>query len=488
MRKQKKVLTVLLAVLLLSGIFGTGAYAKADAVKNVVCSMYSNGATARGFSWSTNEKSGSDVQIIKTENYSGSFKKAKTYSGECSKYRDHYTHQVVVTDLKPATKYTYRVGDAKTGIWSKTGKFTTDNKDNKFAFLTLADVQASSTENFNQAYRTAKAAWNTLPNAAFYVNLGDYVNDNTDEQWDMYFKAFSGIHRILTHVPVVGNHDGIMDGNLTGTQRSDAFKNYFCLENKGAQAPDGIYYSFDYGNAHFAVLNTNDMYPMSQGQRNWLINDMSASDAEWKIILAHRSVYSAGKNIDKPDTIIMREVLIPIIDKLGIDMVYAGHDHMYLRTAPVYGDKKTDTSYVTEMFGGKKTKFAVNPKGTVYALPSTAGTKRYSVNENAIEPILSVADKAISTQELGGCFCTTEIEGNRLVYRAYSVNDKTGKIKLIDSFAIKKTEKKESIEKTALDEGAAASIISQTVNLPTALLKMIASYLKLLVQVIKNQF
>ena len=40
---------------------------------------------------------------------------------------------------------------------------------------------------------------------------------------------------------------------------------------------------------------------------------MNSSDAQWKIILMHRACYSAGKNINKPDTVIMRKRLLPII-------------------------------------------------------------------------------------------------------------------------------------------------------------------------------
>lgn len=321
-----------------------------------------------------------------------------------------------------------------------------------------------------------------MPSADFMVNLGDYVNDNNNEQWDWYFDTFKGINNKTTHVPVAGNHDGIMDGKVTGNARLFTFSNTFCLDESKNQSLDGAYYSFDYGNVHFAVLNTNDMYPMSQAQRNWLKNDMSNTDAQWKIVFCHRSLYSAGKNIDKPDTLVLRQMLIPLMDELGIDMVYSGHDHMYLRTAPVSNDKKVKTKYVTEVYKGKSTKFALNPKGTVYALPSTAGTKRYTVNEDAISPILSVADKAFSTKKMGGCFCTTQIDGNKLIYKAYTVSDKTGKVKLVDSFAIKKTQKRESIEPTKLDDTAITTAITAPVNLAEMVVLMVASYVKLLIQ------
>lgn len=488
MRKHsKRILALLLALIMLSGSISVYAYAADNTIKNVICTMYKDGATGRGFSWATDESAGSDVQIVSTKNYDKNFSKAKTYSGTQEKYMGRYIHHVAVTTLKSGTQYAYRVGDKKTNTWSKKAVFKTDNKDKKFSFIAIADVQASSKKNFDHAYLTAKAAYNKLPNAEFYVNLGDYVNDCNNEQWDMYFRSFKGINNYMTHVPVAGNHDSIQDGKIEGQGRGFRFRNMFCLDESKNQTIDGVYYSFDYGNAHFAVLNTNDMWPMSQAQRNWLRNDMSNSNKEWKIVLGHRAFYSAGKNIDKPDTIMMRKMLIPLMDDLGIDMVYAGHDHMYLRTAPVYSEKKANTKYVTEMYNGKKTTFALNPKGTVYALPSTAGTKRYNVNEDAIDPILDVADKAISTKDIGGCFCTTEIDGNKLIYKAYTVSDKNQKVKLIDSFAIKKTEKRESIAPTNYDDTVITSMITAPINMANGIVIMLESYIKLLVQVVADR-
>lgn len=472
----KKTISVILACLMLTG--GAAVASAADnSVKNVSCTMYGDGETGRGFCWFTTGKAGTDLQLVKTDDFDGSFANAKSYSGTQNLYRRQYSHQVAVTDLLPGTSYTYRVGDAAANVWSDAKSFVTDNGDEAFKFITIADVQASSNENFAHAALTLKGALSVMPDAEFTVNLGDYVNDNTNDEWDWYFSNFAFANDILTQVPVAGNHDG----NITNKFNTNCFKNTFCLDQSKNESIEGVYYSFDYGNAHFAVLNTNDMYPMSQAQRNWLINDMSASDAQWKIILAHRSFYSAGKNINKPDTIVMRNVLLPIIDQLDIDMVYAGHDHMYLRTNQVKGDALVEgTTYVDEIYNGEKITFAVNPEGTVYTLPSTAGTKRYTVHEDAIPPVLDVAAVAETTRDRGGCFCTTEINGGKLIYKAYIVDDETQEISLIDSYAIMKTEPGKSTESN-LPDGLAITFAMYFVNFFTAIFGMLKSYFGMLI-------
>lgn len=464
--------------LLLSFSIPACAYEK-DEVKRVSVSMYGDGATGRGFCWFTEGKTNADLQIVKTDDFDGSYDNAATYTGKTTRYRGQYSHQVAVTDLEPGAAYTYRVGDAKKNVWSDDCSFLTDDGDSAFSFITIADVQAHTQENFEKSALTLKGALQTLPLAEFVVNLGDFVDDNTNEEWDWYFQSFKPYNDILTCVPVAGNHDG----NITNKLNTNCFKRTFCLDRSQNRSLEGVYYSFDYGNAHFAVLNTNDMYPMSQAQRNWLINDMTASNARWKILLMHRSLYSAGKNINKPDTIIMRNILLPIIDTLDIDLVLSGHDHMYLRTSPVKGDRRAqDLTYVTERFGNEETAFALNPDGTVYAMPSTAGAKRYTVNENAIRPILQVADVALSTRGIGGTFATTEVEDDRLIYKAYTVDDETGEIVQIDQFAIKKTEVSE-MEARHLDQSFFSSVYSCVVNFFVAIGKMAVSYLNLWKQV-----
>lgn len=479
MKKAFKIsVSFFLTAVLLFGSLSLCSFAAEDEIKRVSCTMYKDGGTGRGFCWYTSGKTDTDLQLVKCTDYDSNFSKAVSYKGETGKYRDFYYHKVAVTYLEAGTAYFYRVGDASKGLWSEKGTFVTDNGDDKFSFITLADVQASFEKDFRHSSLTAEGAYKTMPEAEFCVNLGDYVDSNTNEEWDWYFDNFKAFNSRFTQVPVAGNHDG----SITDKLNTFCFNNMFCLDESRNQYPDGVYYSFDYGNAHFAVLNTNDMFPMSQAQRNWLMNDMSNTDAEWKIILSHRSLYSAGKNINKPDTIVMRNILIPIIDELGIDMVFSGHDHMYLRTKPVYGDEVTDTEYITEIYNGSKTTFALNPDGTVYTLPSTAGIKRYGVNDKTINPILSVADKVFPTVDNGGCFCTTEINSNKLIYKAYCVDDETQEVSLIDEFAIKKTKKKECIEPTSLDESYTASLLALPLNFAKAFLNMIFSYVLLLIQ------
>lgn len=389
-----------------------------------------NGDTenSRGISWATAGKTESIVLVSENADMSDS----KEYTGGVEYLYGYYMHKVVVNGLKPGTTYYYTVGDRS--LRSRICSFETDaGRDGSFNFIAFADVQASSEENFIKASRVVQAGYALAPDAAFSVNLGDFVNDCTNDEWNWYFENFAFLNDNMSMAPVAGNHEG----NL----KWDWFDGMFALSPApGSETTTGDYYSFDYGDAHFAVLNSNDMYPMSDHQLNWLQNDMQNSDATWKIVMMHRSLYSAGKHTNKPDTSIMRNVLIPVIDKLGIDLVLSGHEHMYLRTNPVVGEgEMPETTYVTELYNGEETTFAVDPAGTIHVMPATAGTKRYAINENTMDYIINAAAAIDTVRDKGGVVTNITVDGDKLVYKAYLVSDETVEPSLFDQFAIKKT-------------------------------------------------
>ncbi len=501
-KTSKRLLALMLSVLMLFG--GVGASAAEDATGyetiRINCTMYGDAQTQRGFTWYTEKSCDSTIEIVTNAQYMASgFDDAVVFTGETSTWDGMYCHKVVATGLKAGTTYRYRVGSADKGMWSQTGTFKTDNGDGNFSFIAIADVQASSLENFQQAAAVMDKAMAYTPKAEFVVNLGDFVNDCTSEEWGWYGETFAKANSKLTLVPVAGNHEG----NPTNKLNPGWFTNQFnLLPGEGqANGVNGVYYSYDYGNTHFTVLNSNDMYPMTDAQRNWIYNDITSSDAQWKVLLLHRAAYSAGKNINKPDTLIMRNTIIEIVDQTGVDLVLSGHDHMYFRTQPVAGDEVCDTTYVTEKFNGRDTTFAVDPKGAVYALPSTAGTKRYAVNENTLGSIMDAADACFSTRNefdangnqtnpyAGGCFANVEVSGGKLIYKAYVVDDETKAVTLVDEFAIKKTVENKPVEDTNLPTDIIGTIDGSVLNFFTEFIGVIFTYLtKLLPELIAGLF
>ena len=488
---MKKVLAVILSLCVVLGCFGVGYAADAftkdyevsDEIRNISVTMADDPTTERGLCWHTDSDGATAAQFVELAKYNGSFDGVKTYRGSSESFKEIYVHKVTVSGLKPGTEYVYRVGDDVLDKWSDIRTVRTDDGDENFKFIAIADIQAGNEEKYTKAATVMKAAYDTMPGADFYVNLGDYVNDCTQEEWDLYFDKFDFVNSTTTHVPVAGNHDG----NITNKLNFFWFENMFNTNNpEGSNVNEGTYYSFDYGNAHFAVLNTNEIYPITTQQTNWLRNDMRASDAQWKIVLMHRAAYSAGKNLIKPDTVMMREILLPLFDELNIDLVMAGHDHVYMRTEQVYGDKKVENvQYVTEMFNGVETTFAVDPVGTCHILPGTAGTKTYAINDYVFDTVFpsDVVAKCFAQRDEmeGGVFSTVEIQGQRLVYNAYLVDRETGEKQLVDTYAILETVENDVTVDFEHPDGDLDTNVSQVFRFVYRVVEMLFNYVAVII-------
>ncbi len=89
----------------------------------------------------------------------------------------------------------------------------------------------------------------------------------------------------------------------------------------------------------------------------------------------------------------------------------------------------------------------------------------------------------------GGCFSNVEIDGDKLVYKAYVVNDDTKKVTLVDEYAIKKTVKDEPVEDTNLPTDIIGSLDGSVANFFVELIGVIVTYIgKLLPQFIVGLF
>lgn len=374
-------------------------------------SMNGDASSQRGFCWYTGEECESAVEICEN----GIPINAVQRDAVCEEWEGNFMHKVTVAGLSAGKTYTFRVGDGAN--WSEVGSFTTDDGDSSFSFITIADVQAGNPENFRKGARTLSAAYQTAPDAGFFAALGDFTNDSDNEQWDYYDDAFSQLNLNKTIVPVAGNHDGL------GVKYW--FNNMFNLDtSESVEVKDGVNYSFDYGNAHIAVVNTNDMFCMTLSQLRWLKNDMNSTDKDWKIIFMHKSPYTLGKDGKWPDALSLQRSLTAVCDMCDVDLVMSGHDHMYLRTKPLKGNR-------------------LNDEGTTYVLSGTAGSKRYEIrkflaghflNKKFIAALNVQRDDYnnywdgeswdnLKHTNVGGCYNTVTISGGTLTLNSYILSD-----------------------------------------------------------------
>lgn len=346
-------------------------------------------------------------------------------------------HTVKLSGLKAGTTYTYVVGNAERGWWSDERTFTTSSgRDEKnLTFFHMSDPQSQSEEQYTRSWaNTVKTAFSLYPDAKFIANTGDLVDYGlNNKMWQWMFDTASSTGSMdlgnTFLMPTTGNHEELDDESTVSN---------FTLPNVPKQnTANGVYYSYDYNNLHVAVLNTNDLgsdKTLSKEQVEWLKKDMSATDAEWKIVTLHKALYSNGSHYDDDDVCAMRKQLGSLLPQLGIDLVLQGHDHVYLRTASLINNKKTNDEITYLNLNDKAYKTVLEPTGTVYEISGCSGVKIYKTKSvSATDELFPRADKIVNADSQ--MFSAIQIKDGILYFDAYLVYE-NGETKNVDSFAI----------------------------------------------------
>ena len=92
------------------------------------------------------------------------------------------------------------------------------------------------------------------------------------------------------------------------------------------------YYRFKKGNVAFYSLNSNYM---DKRQVKWLEDELTKDTSDWKICFFHHPPYSSAKKHGSDTQ--LREIIEPIFLKYGVNVVLAGHEHVYERIKPQKG-------------------------------------------------------------------------------------------------------------------------------------------------------
>ena len=180
------------------------------------------------------------------------------------------------------------------------------------------------------------------------VHLGDIVYpDFSVEQADI--RCLSIYRESLRRLPSFftwGNHDLPFGSGPFRSAFRMPTNSTPSLEHLAAGTEPDFYYSFDAGDAHFAVVSWpwNYIYAMrpDSPQARWLDADLAGSGKRWKFVCLHHPVNtSSAHRFDDyddnglADRLEVQQVLLPIAAKHGVRMIFSGHDHAFERFQPV---------------------------------------------------------------------------------------------------------------------------------------------------------
>lgn len=343
-----------------------------------------------------------------------------------------------ITGLETGKTYYYRVGISETGNFSTPVAFTVKNEETSgFTFINVNDSQGMIASDYDTYLNTLAEAKSQFAGAAFVLHAGDFVDDGSNE--DYWTWALEGVSESVSYVPSTGNHEA--KSKVEGITDPNAIISHFQVQNQDIPKQDtstGIYYSYEYKNATFIVLNTNDVTDdgyLSDAQYDWAYEKAKNAQTDWKIILMHKSPYSNGPHAKDADVVAIRKQLNNLTAACDVDLVMSGHDHVYNRTPYLAQGKTQQVTTRTTSYQGNNYTTAVNPSGTVFVIAGTAGVKNY------VQTPVSTVPSEKTFQQTCPVYAGVTIDDGKLYYRAYQVKD--GVSELVDSFAIDKSKETE---------------------------------------------
>ncbi|QXE19841.1 metallophosphoesterase family protein [Clostridium sp. 001] len=318
-------------------------------------------------------------------------------------------------NLTPGTKYSYKVGDGQN--WSTENTFKTEsNKEDEVKFIVFGDSQSGNADvpNYAPWNKTVQSAYSKNKDADFMINMGDLVEKGQDyRHWNNWFDAAKGVIDNLPEMPVQGNHETY---NAVGwdSTKPKYFTNQFKVPMNGPDGFKGQVYSYDYGNVHFVMLDSqedeespnNDEFLKKQA--SWLDADLTANKKPWTIVFFHKTPYY---NKASRANVTLKNIITPVLEKHHVDVVLNGHDHAMSRTFPINNGK-----YYNDY-----------SKGTVYYVTGRSGAKYYSDLSS------KVWDAFFFDPQDMPCYEVADVKENVLAINAYK-QDGT----LVDFFVIDK--------------------------------------------------
>ncbi|MBZ0186931.1 MAG: metallophosphoesterase [Candidatus Obscuribacterales bacterium] len=341
--------------------------------------------------------------------------------------RAHYWYRFAVAGFQPGKTVKYSVLEDGVCVFSAETKTALPKEASKYRVAVVGDMGTGRPAQLEIAYRIHQSGPDLLAMTGDivyrYGRAGEYLRRHFPVYNADRAEATLGapLLRSVPHFASAGNHcvakadmfdipsfdvhpdlyafylywslplngplaegDTVSTPHLVGAvRRVDAF-----LAAAGKRFPTMTNYSFDYGNAHWLVLDANAyMDWTSKKLRDWVEKDLAAaSGATWKFVNFHQPPFTSNLKHKREKRM---RLLVDIFQKHGVDVVFNGHAHCYERTFPLKftlephadGSVIDDTGLVkgkieldSSFDGVGKTR----PDGVIYIVTGAGGAPRDS--------------------------------------------------------------------------------------------------------------
>ncbi len=244
-------------------------------------------------------------------------------------------HTIHLSGLAPGTTYFYRVRSGDETLAEGMSFRTRPEADQAFRFVVIGD-HGQGTPGM---YAIANLI-NARTDFDAVMTVGDNVYgmapcnmDGAPGWYDPFWFTLYGptMARVSTF-PALGNHDW-------DTASGQYMVDYFRLPTNGPAGHIGKNYSYEFGNIHAVVIDTepyedNNTAAMS-AINAWLAADLASATQRWRVAFLHRPPYTSVGSHN--DNVRVKSNIVPILEAHGVQLVFQGHNHWYERINPING-------------------------------------------------------------------------------------------------------------------------------------------------------
>jgi len=390
----------------------------------------------------------------------------------------HRVYHAALTGLVPGSKFSYRISRDGKVVFSANAQ-ASKSADQPYRFIAIGDIGAETQDQKKLATQIF------LEKPDFVIVPGDIVYENglISEYKKKFWPVYNGdkpdtsgapIMRSIPFVGAVGNHDadnrdldknpdalayfifwdqplngpsGKEGGAVVPVLKASATNRKAFMDAAGDAYPRMANFSFNYGNAHWTVLDADNYVDWTDSTLvNWVKNDLDQSkDATWHFVTFHQPGFNSSREHYEQQQM---RLLSPVFEAGKVDVVFNGHVHNYQRSFPLtfkpdrkgiqlVGGRDNHTLrgrvvngrwILDKNFNGKTN---TEPKGIIYVVTGAGGQELYNPEQNNDpDSWQKFTDKFISIVH---SLTVADVNGKILTIRQLSSDGKE-----LDSFKITK--------------------------------------------------
>ena len=330
----------------------------------------------------------------------------------------------MLTGLVPGAAFTYRLRRAGEVVFTAEGR-APKAAGQSYRFALFGDCGAGTAEERAVAYQAYQARPDFLLIAGDIVYTRGRMSEYREKFWPVYDADVASpttgapLLRSTLAIAAPGNHDvagrdlgqypdglayySYWDQPLNGPigqeggplhpllYGPEANRTAF-LQAAGPAYPRMTNFSFDYGNAHWTVLDSNSYVDWTDPDlRAWIERDLAAAkDATWRFVAFHHPPFNSSRAHFGDQRM---RVLVDLFEAGKVDVVWTGHVHNYQRTFPLTFavDRGPDGKAVrlVDRISGRWTldtsfdgRINTRPRGIIYVTTGAGGANLYNVEQD----------------------------------------------------------------------------------------------------------